>query len=199
MPPKKLILNPPKNPAQQPTPRIKFTNSNKDNATPGITVDEEARKRQHEHVKAASRGQVFRSTNTPIRMTQRGNSGRGSPHINPAPVGKVEAGLKRSASVASIGAVDTSGDVQHDSTMTDASPDVDQPKVPPDNPDLMEEAASAPTMQPPAVIPQQPQSNQVTHPPPTRPPYQVTTAFDRYMREAGKGKKFLISDSAFAC
>ena len=71
MPPKKLKLHPPKKSAdsvvQQPSSstRIKFTNTNKDVAEPGITVDEEARRRQHEHVQAASQGQPLSPSSVP--------------------------------------------------------------------------------------------------------------------------------------
>jgi hypothetical protein len=185
MPPKKLILNPPKNPSQQPTPRIKFTNVNKDIPQPGITVDEEARRRQDEHVRAASRGQAFRSTETPVRLPQQGPSGRESPHAGAA--------SRRSASVASLGAIDAREMPQRDSNMEDVPPDVGEPHAPSENQRSLQEMATAASMQPPPVVPQQAQPVQLAHPPPARQPYPVTTAFDRIMRDAGKGKIFTFS------
>ncbi len=189
MPPKKLRLNPPKNPSQQPTPRIKFTNVNKDIAQPGITVDEEARRRQDEHVRAASRGEVFRSTETPVRMTQRGAAGRESSHVGAEPAGKFAADSKRSASIASIGDVDDQGNLTGDRIMKDGPPDINQPALPSENQKLIQDMAAtkALMMQPPAVVPQQAHPAQVAPPPTVRPTYQITTAFDRVTRDPGKG------------
>ncbi len=187
MPPRKLILNPPKNPSQQPTPRIKFTNLNKDITQPGITVDEEARRRQDEHVRAASRGQVFSSNETPVRMAQRPSGRRESPRA-----GKVESGLKRSASVVSVGGVEDKGTLAQDSSTADAPPHSDQPAQPPDNPKPSQDVASTASMQPPASIPQQSQPPQVPRPPIATPAYLVETAFDRVMRDPGKGTISII-------
>lgn len=188
MPPRKLILNPPKNPLQQPTPRIKFTNLNKDTTQPGITVDEEARRRQDEHVRAASRGQVLDSSETPVRMAQRPSGRRESPRI-----GKAESGLKRSASVVSVGGVEDKGIVAQDSSMADASPRIDQPAQPTNNPKPSQDVTSTASMQPPSSIPQQPQGPQVPRPPTTTPAYLVETAFDRVMRDLGKGELSISS------
>jgi hypothetical protein len=155
---------------------------------PGITVDEEARRRQDEHVRAASGGHVFRSSETPVRMSQRNTTRRESPHIGATPLGTVSAGLKRSASVASIGNIDDHGTQPDDSSMKDAPSDRDQPAQPPDNQETPQDTTSAPLMQPPAAISQQSHPIQVTHPPSTRPNYQVATAFDRVMRDKAKGE-----------
>jgi hypothetical protein len=187
MPPQKLKLNPPKDPAQQPTPRIKFTNLNKDNATPGITVDEDARRRQDEHVRAASRGQILGSNEIPVRMTQRGSANTDPTLVDAAPVAKAEASLKRSASIASLGGVDDHRNLPGDNTMRDAPPDTDEPRLLSENPKPIQDMASADSMQPPAVNPQQFIPAQPTHATVTRPAYQASTAFDRWMRDPGKG------------
>lgn len=192
MPPKKLILNPPKNPSQQPTPRIKFTNLNKDTTQPGITVDEEARRRQDEHVRAASRGQVIGSGETPVRMAQRPSGRRESPRVSATPVGKAEAGSKRSVSVASTGGAEDKGSLAQDSSMPDARPDSDQPAQPPGNQKSSQDVTSIASMQPPASIPQPSQPAQVPRPPTTTPAYLVETAFDRVMRDPGKGRLSII-------
>lgn len=198
MPPKKLILNPPKNPSQQPTPRIKFTNINKDVAKPGIT-DEGARKRPDEHAKVAPRGQTVASTETPARTSQRGTASRDSSHVGATPAEDVEVNSQRGASIASAVAADEPGNMPRDSSMTDAPPDEEKPGLPIfDSLDLNQDVASAPSMQPPTTIPQQqPHSAQATHPPPARPPYQITTAFERIMRDPGKGRVTYRFDSPF--
>ncbi len=187
MPPRKLILNPPKNPSQQPTPRIRFTNLNKDITQPGITVDEEARRRQDEHVRAASRGQVFSSSETPVRMVQRPSGRRESPHV-----GKVESCLKRSVSVVSVGGVEDKGSFGQDSSMADAPPNSNQPAQPPDNQNPGQDVPPTASMQPPASIPQQSQPSQVPRPPIAIPAYLIETAFDRVMRDPGKGTFSMI-------
>lgn len=184
MPPKKLILNPPKNPSQQPTRRIRFTNINHAIAQAGITVDEEARRRQDEYVRAASGGQAFKSTETPARMVQPGPASRESPNVGPASVVKVGAGAKRSASIASLGDIDDDGNLPQDNSKTDAPPDTDQ--LAPTS-EKQQEMASSASMQPPAAIPQLPHAIQIPRPPTATPAYLPTTAFDRVMREPGKG------------
>ena len=192
MPPKKLILNPPKNPAQQPTPRIKFTNVNKDITQPGIAVDEEARRRQDEHVRAASRGQVFSSTETPVRMAQLGTPSRVSAQFGTGPAGKVGAGSRRSASAASVGGINDHSNVPQDSDMKDAPANGDQPSVTSENQKSIQGMAPPAPMQPPAVILPQSHSAQVAHPSIARPAYQVTTAFDRIMRDPAKGRVLMV-------
>lgn len=62
LPPKKLVLLPPKREAPEPPntgTRIKFTTKRK--SEPGITVDEEARRRQHALVEAASQAPISRT------------------------------------------------------------------------------------------------------------------------------------------
>lgn len=190
--PKKLKLNPPKNPPQQTTPRIKFTNLNKDKTQPGITVDEEARRRQNEHVKAAARGQVFKSTETPVRMSQRGSVNRDLPHVA-APEANVGAASKSSEPVASVSGVDKQENAQGDIKMADVPPETDKANVPSVAQTITQGDSSTTTMQPPAVVPQQFQQSQAVPHPPLRPVYPVnpvTTAFDRVTRDPGKGKLF---------
>jgi hypothetical protein len=190
MAPKKLILNPPKNPAPQPTPRIRFTNVQRDHPPPGITIDEEARRRQDEHVRAASQVQAFGRTNdTPVRMPQRVVASRDSPQVTTAPVANVIVGSKRSASVASLGGADDKGNLQRQSHERDVSQDAQQSRRLSENQSLIQQTPSVPPMQPPPMIPQQSHPIQATQPPPpSRPTYQAPTAFDRIERDAGKGK-----------
>jgi hypothetical protein len=188
MPPKKLRLNPPKNPSQQPTPRIKFTNFNKDAAQVGITVDEEARRRQDEHVRAASRGQILTSTETPVRMTQRGSANRDSPHIA-AVSGRQQADMnKGDTSIASVGGDHDRENLQGDVSMIDAPADNEPSRRPSENEISTQTIPSTAPMQPTGVITQQPHPAPVAPPPPTRPIYQPTTAFERVLRNPGKGK-----------
>jgi hypothetical protein len=187
MPPKKLILNPPKNPSQPPAQRIKFTNVNKDVAQPGITVDEEARKRQDEHVRAASRGLPLRSTESPVRMVQRGTTSRESSKLRNTPGANVTTGSKRSASIASIGGIDDSANMPQDSTMADASPDTKQPAPPPQDQEVVQAITSSASMQPPAVAPQPAQPAPVPRALTVTPAHPMTTAFDRVTRDPGKG------------
>jgi hypothetical protein len=192
--PKKLILNPPKNPPQLPTQRIKFTNVNKDIAQPGITVDEEARKRQDEHVRAASRGLTLRSTESPVAMGQRGTVSRESSKLGNAPLANVVTGSKRSASVASTGAIDDSTKMPQDSTTKDAIPETKEPAPPSEEQDVVQDtASSAPTMPPPAVVPQPAQPAQpapAPRAPTVTPAHLASTAFDRVTRDPAKGKIF---------
>lgn len=192
MPPKKLILNPPKTPSQQPTPRIKFTNLNKDMPQPSTSAQEEAGHQQDEPVRAVSRGQAIASTEPSAKMTPQATADRDSPHLAATTAVNVEDGTNRSASTTPTGATDGRGNMPHDSDMTDAPPNEEQSGPPvPDNQKLTQDVASASSMQPPAAIPQQSQPVQVAHPPPARPTQQITTAFDRIMRVAGKGKASL--------
>lgn len=191
MPPKKLILNPPRNPSQQPTPRIKFTNLNKNTAQPGITVDEEARRRQDEHVRAAAQGQVARSTDTPVRASLPRAASRDSPSAGTAPVASagVKAPSRRSASVVSRGApVDEQQVRPEDSSKNDDPRVASEPPQLPEKPEILQDGQQAVTsvMKPPAVIPQQTPS--LAHAPPSRPPGPITTAFDRITRNPGTGK-----------
>jgi hypothetical protein len=187
--PKKLILNPPKNPPQQPTQRIKFTNVNKDVAQPAINVDEEARKRQDEQVRAASRGLPLRSTESPVCMAQRGTASRESSKLGNAPGANVATGSKRSASVASTGAIDDNAKMPQDSTTKDAIPETKEPAPLSEDQDVVQDTTSSvSTMQPPAVVPQPAQPVPAARAPPATPAHLFTTAFDRVTRDPAKGK-----------
>lgn len=214
MAPKKLILNPPKNPTQNPTTRIKFTNINKP-ATgnkaimqPGIAIDEDARRRQDEHVRAASGGQAFTSTETPFRMPSRNNASRQSASAGTTPVGTVEASRKRSASVASLSGIDDSSGLPGDLGLIDPALTGDAPPSTSENLQPVQHAVPATSMQPPAIIPQQSHSAQIATTPAVFPQqshsaqvtaipaiqvnYPIDTAFDRVMRDPGKGALPLI-------
>lgn len=210
--PKKLILNPPKDPAQNPTPRIKFTNTNKsamsNKATlqPGIAVDEDARRRQDEHVRAASGGQALMSTKTPSRMPQRNNASRGSASAGATPAETVGAGRKRSASVASLSGVDDSRGLPGDLSLMDPALTSDTLPLPPPASEtlrMFKLAVSTTTMQPQAIImpPSHTAQSTITpaallhqfHPaqltpiPAPQVNYPIDTAFDQVMRAPGKG------------
>jgi Bromodomain len=194
MAPKKLIIKPPKMPLQQPTPRIKFTSSHKDLAQAGIAVDEEARRRQDEHVRAASRGQVVRSTETPVPMTPRRATSRDAPHSGAAPVANIGAGRNQDALIASV-TRDVKEDLEGDSSMRDAPADIETRRRSSDNQGSAHRTPSTAPMQPPAVISQLPHSAQGAHAPTARPNYPSSTAFDRVMRDPGKSMQVLAITS----
>jgi hypothetical protein len=188
LPPKKLILNPPKNPSKQQTPRIKFTTMNKNATQSGITVDEEARRRQEEHVKAAAQYQIPRSTGTPVPTSFARAAGRDSPTATTARATSVRSPSRRSISVISKGPIDEPETTQAESSPKDLPPpDVGEIQVSPEKPENPpEEPQAAALMQPPTVVTQQAQS--ITQLPIAKPPVLVSTAFDRLVRDAGKGK-----------
>ena len=188
MAPKKLILKPPKAPSQQPTPRIRFTSSHQDLAQAGIAVDEEARRRQDEHVRAASRGQIVRSSETPVRMTQRRAASRDSPQRGATAVATPGTASNQHVSTATVDGDDVQEDLQGDTTIKDAPADAESPRRPSDNQSSINRAPSTTPMQPPAVMPQQGPSTQISHAPTARPNYPSSTAFDRVMRDPGKSK-----------
>ena len=188
MAPKKLIIKPPKIPSQQPTPRIKFTSSHKDLAQAGIAIDEDARRRQDEHVRAASRGQIVRSTETPVHVgaDSRDSSRPRAAAAAAATVTNLGAARSQDAPIASIGEVETTEDVEGDSSMKDVPADNETPQRSSDNQGSVRRTPSAAPMLPPAVVSQQPASAQSAPAPHAKPNFPSSTAFDRVMRDPGK-------------
>lgn len=199
MPPKKLRLNPPKNPPQQPTPRIKFTNFNKDTAQVGITVDQEARRRQDELVQAASHGEIPKST----EATQHGAVTRNSPHRAAAAATTAAAAAAATPSgqhapienpEASIASVSKGASLPSDVRTVDAPAESEPTPKPSSRQPSMQRTPSAPVLPEAPPMSQPPPPTPVVPPPPPRPVYQPTSAFDRFVRDPGKGKAFATSN-----
>lgn len=203
--PKKLKLKPPKQPLpqQQPPPtRIKLINSSRGTVPAGMIVDEEARRRQEAHVRTASQVQSAVSPDpAPVQVAARSAPKKEStPRLRSAtPAQQKQVQPADLAPPTDDQAERTDVKPTEQTTKeTSFQPEDERPKTASSISRRRTSSAvpahrSTPGRSTPVPTIKQDTSGQVAEAPPARSAYQASSAFDRIVRDPGKGRSKVLS------